>query len=141
MLLLQDEYRQQLIKLDNDIEALYARLTPLKIQEDYVTFEKKLKEHLEEYGKSILLKKKYWRDKNAFGEGRAYRWNQEKKYPKKNLNKNRDYLSDTPSNSSSSVSSLTDYQFQKRKGSFSKQNEIEGHVQQVNKNVPQKHSH
>lgn len=56
-----------------------------------------------------------------------------KKYPKNNFNKNRDYLSDTPSNSSSSVSSLTDHQFQKREGPFSKQNETEGHVQQVNK--------
>lgn len=33
--------------------------------------EKKPKEHLEAFSKSILIKKekKYWRDKNAFGEG------------------------------------------------------------------------
>lgn len=57
MLLLQDEYRQQLIKLDIDIGALYARLTPLTTHEDYAKFEQNLKEHLEEYGESILLKK------------------------------------------------------------------------------------
>lgn len=58
MLLLQDEYRQHLPKLHTDIGALYVRLTPFKTHEDYVECEKKLKEHLEEYGKSILLKKK-----------------------------------------------------------------------------------
>lgn len=40
-----------------DIRTLYARLTPLKTHEDYTKFETKLKEQLEEYGKSILQKK------------------------------------------------------------------------------------
>lgn len=69
-------------------------------------------------------------------EGRAYtgRWNQEKSIKKKNQNnKNKDYLSDTPSNSSSLASSLMDRQFRKRKGPFSKQNEIEGRLQQAKK--------
>lgn len=56
MLLLQDEYHQ-LVKLDTDFGAVYARLTLLKTPEDYAKFEKKLKQHLEEYGKSILQKK------------------------------------------------------------------------------------
>lgn len=40
MQLLQNEYKQQLNVLDTDIDSLYARLSPLKTQEDYVELEK-----------------------------------------------------------------------------------------------------
>lgn len=75
MMLLQNEYRQQLNSVDTEIGALYARLIPLKVHEDYIVLEGKLREHLKEFSKTILQKKekKYWRDKNAFGENRAYR--------------------------------------------------------------------
>lgn len=98
-----------------EIGSSYAWLTPLKNHEEHAVLEKKLKEHLEAFGKLILIKKekKYRRDKNAFGEGWAYKWNQDKKFTKNNyktsnqdnVNKINDYSSDTPSNSSSSVSS------------------------------------
>lgn len=86
MLLLQNEYRQQLETMDIEIGSLYAWLSPLKNHEEYAVLEEKLKEHLEIFGKTILIKKEkqYWRDKNAFGEGRAYKWNQDKKFNKKN---------------------------------------------------------
>lgn len=94
-------------------------------------WKKKLKEHLEAFGKSILIKKekKYWSDKNAFRHGRAYNWNQDKKIYKKN----HDYSSNTPSNSSSSASSHTGRLFGKIKGPFPKQHEMEGEIQQKNK--------
>lgn len=77
MLLLQNEYKQQLDNMNTEIKALYDRLSPLKTHEEYANYEKKLKDHLETFGKTILIKKekKYWRDKNAFREGRAYKWN------------------------------------------------------------------
>lgn len=67
--------------MDIEIGSLYAQLIPLKAHEDYANLEKKLKELLEIFGKQTLIKKekKYWRDKNAFSEGRAYKWNTDKK--------------------------------------------------------------
>lgn len=87
MLLLQNEYRQQLEGMDVEISTLYAWLSPLKKHEEYAAHEKKLKEHLEIFGKAILIKKekKYWRDKNAFGEGRASKWNIDKKNSKRKI--------------------------------------------------------
>lgn len=82
MLLLQDEYKQQLSTLHIEIGALYARLVPLKTHEDYSSLEVKLREHLKEFSKAILQKKekKYWRDKNAFGENGAYKWHQDRHF-------------------------------------------------------------
>lgn len=137
MILLQNEYRQQLMSLDIEINSLYAQLAPLKTHKEYEHFEKNLKEHLESFSKAILIKKekKYWRDKNVFCEGRAYKWNQDKKFRNNKMsNKNKkgmienvngpnDYSSDTPSNSSSSVSSHTCRLFgEKRKGLSPRQN-------------------
>lgn len=122
--------------------ALYARLIPLKTHEDYTGLEEKLREHLRTFSKAILQKKekKFWRDKNAFGENRAYRWHQNrtpKNKGKKVTNKtNKDKNgnnSDTPSNSSSSASSHTDHTLRKRKGPFARQQEMEGELQQINK--------
>lgn len=131
-MLLQNEYRQQLNTLDTDIGALYA------------CFEVKLREHLQEFSKIILQKKenKYWRDKNAFGKNQAYRWHQDKNFRNKtkkfsrNQDTKNDYNSDTPSNTSSSASSYVDRpsSLRKRKGPFAKQRDIEGELQQVNKN-------
>lgn len=77
-MLLQNEYKIQLTKLNSEIiDQLYARLSPLN-----TTCEKNLKEHLEGFSKAILIRKekKYWRDKNAFSEGHAYNWNQERTF-------------------------------------------------------------
>lgn len=142
MMLLQDEYRLQLNNLDTEIDALYARLTPLKTHEDYLTLEEKLREHLKTSSKVILQKKdkKFWRDKNAFRENRAYRWHQNKdfrnkttKKSSKNKGEKSDYSSDTNSNASSSASSLTDRFVRKRKGLFAKTQEMEGELQQIHK--------
>lgn len=58
MLLLQNEYRQQLESMNAEISILYNRLAPLKQHEEYVVYEKKLKDHLETFGKAILLQKR-----------------------------------------------------------------------------------
>lgn len=143
MLLLQNEYQQQLRGMDMEIQTLYTRLSALKKHEQYTVYEKKLKEHLEIFSKNILIKKekKYWRDKNAFGEGRAYKWNtnsqirKSSRFPKQNnINQTNDYLSDTPSNNSSSSASSQAGKFRgKRKGPFPKQTDMEGEIQQTHK--------
>lgn len=142
MMLLQDEYRLQLNNLDTEIDALYIRLTPLKTHEDYSTLEEKLREHLKNSSKAILQKKdkKFWRDKNAFGENRAYRWHQKKDFRNrtskkfsKNKGEKNDYSSDTNSNASSSASSFTDRSTRKRKGPFAKTQEMDGEQQQIHK--------
>lgn len=140
MLLLQEKYKLQLNTLDTEISALYARLIPLKVHKDYTGLKEKLREHLRTFSMAILQKKekKFWRDKNAFGENRAYRWHQNRtsknkdKKPTRNQDKN-GYNSDTLSNTSFSASSNIDRTLRKRKGPFARQQEMEGELQQINK--------
>lgn len=80
-MLLQNEYKLQLNTLDIEIDSLYARLIQLKTYKDYSSLEIKLRDHLKEFGKTILQKKKKknWRDKNDFSKNRAYKWSQNNK--------------------------------------------------------------
>lgn len=76
--------------MDNKIDKIEQAIVPLKEHALYQDLEKKLKEDLANFNKSTLLIKgeKYWRDKNAFHEGKGYKRNnigiKRKPYPQKN---------------------------------------------------------
>lgn len=108
MKLLITEYQKRSNVLDGDIQTICLKLQLLQTHKIYMDKELKLKKHLEDFNKDILIKKesKLSRDRCAFEENRAYKWNQ---LQPKNFNRfrnRRDHYS-AISNSSSSVSSVS----------------------------------
>lgn len=108
MELLITEYEKWSSTLDGDIHNICLKLQPLQTHKTFADRESKLKIHLEDFNKDILTKKesKFSRDRCAFEDNRAYKWNQQQP---KNYNKfrNRKDHYYAISNSSSSVSSVS----------------------------------
>ncbi|XP_077325619.1 uncharacterized protein LOC143960693 [Lithobates pipiens] len=77
MVILTKEYTRQIALLDKEICILEKALQPFASHALFVESRTKLRADLSFHNKSILGKKeaKYWRDKFAFSEGRAYKWN------------------------------------------------------------------
>lgn len=125
MRLLQEEYRRQILTIDEDVKLIYVQLTPLKDLPLYSEQEKSLKENLEEHSKNILRKKekKYWRDKNAFTQGRAYKWNNYRRQPRNKTQSGGKY-NERPGNyssdSSASQTSGAEQPSTRRRGPFQK---------------------
>lgn len=87
MEILIEEYKKRSNILDSDIVILCNKLQQLKTQRSLTNKEDRLKTHLETFNKDVLIKKrqKLIRDRNAFKDGRAYRWTQNR------TNQNRNY--------------------------------------------------
>lgn len=90
MSILTREYTKQIAVLDKEISILELVLVPFKDHALYSKLQIKLKEHLLVFNKNILQKieTKFWRDKTAFSEGRAYKWVSNSTFLKK---QSRDY--------------------------------------------------
>lgn len=89
MKILMDEYRKRSGISDIDITNICGRLQQQKKQKPITNKEEKLKLHLEAFNRHILIKKgqKFCRDKNAFKDGKTYKWTQNKHiYNKRNPN-------------------------------------------------------
>lgn len=81
MSLLTEEYKKRLLDIVRNIEDLYSKLNTFNTHPSFSELNEKLKIHIEGYNKNILAKKvsKFLRDKQAFHEGRAYKWHQQTK--------------------------------------------------------------
>lgn len=76
MQLLVEEYRARTPTLEKDIDHIYSKLQPFKSLSAFKDQEKRIKNHLDQVTVDILRKKKFWRDKMAFEQGKAYKWQQ-----------------------------------------------------------------
>lgn len=110
MSLLIDEYQRKLIDIEKELERLNKQLIGFKDHALFEQYDRNLNEHLEHYNKEILIKKdkKFFRDRVAFQESKAYNWKTvtTNRNTKRHAN-NADMLSET-----SSISSVSS------KGSF-----------------------
>lgn len=77
MAILVREYNKQIALLDLEIGHIEVALRPFTQHALYLELQVNLRDGLSTYNRGILQKKesKFWRDKTAFSEGRAYRWN------------------------------------------------------------------
>ena len=77
MNILSREYSRQIAILDTEICTLETLLSPHKKSDVYIKLQATLETNLLSFNKNILQDKetKFWRDKSAFSEERAYRWN------------------------------------------------------------------
>lgn len=76
MLLLIDEYAKRIVDIDGKLEKLQNQMSLLRTHVSFSESEERLKRHLEQFNKDILIKKdkKLQRDRKAFEDGRAYKW-------------------------------------------------------------------
>lgn len=67
-----------MIDLDGKLEKIQNQMIPLQTHMLFIEFEEKLKDHLEQFNKDILIKKdkKFQRDKRAFEDGTPTNGNQ-----------------------------------------------------------------
>ncbi|XP_040191614.1 uncharacterized protein LOC120937137 [Rana temporaria] len=77
MNILSREYTRQIAVVDTEIGTLEALLSPHKKHDAYIKLQTMLETNLLSFNKNILQDKevKFWRDKSAFSEERAYKWN------------------------------------------------------------------
>lgn len=78
MKLLIEEYQKRIVNLEKDIENVYTKLDSFKDLPTYNEHEEGIKTHIDQMVKELIATKerKFWRDKTAFREGIAYRWQQ-----------------------------------------------------------------
>lgn len=104
MAILSREYNKQITLLDTVITNLEQALILYAQHTLFSELQATLKDNLSVFNKGILQNKEiqFWRDKSAFSEGRAYRWNnhlaQSKYYPRRESknNKSKTSKSKTP---------------------------------------------
>lgn len=76
MSLLINEYQKCIKGLVEKLEKIQIQMLSLKTHPSYAESEEKLKCHLEQFNKNILIKKskKLQRDRKAFEDGKEYKW-------------------------------------------------------------------
>lgn len=76
LLISKNQSEKRLNYLDAKIEKIQKQITPLQTHNLFPDFEVQLKNHLVNFYKDILIRKdkKFQRDKRAFQEGKAYKW-------------------------------------------------------------------
>lgn len=114
MNLLIEEYKKRLIDIDRNIDKLYSQINTLNTHPSFPELNEKLKAHIEAFNRDILAKKenKFLRDKQAFQEGRAYKWHQQSNTRNRQSRyKQNDYQSDA--SDTSSVASNVSHSFPK----------------------------
>lgn len=110
MKLLMEEYSTRVSMLNLDIDNIYTQLKPCEGLEGYKAHEENIKIRLDLLASSTLLAKeqKFWRDKIAFKEAKAYHWHKTSNlHTSQKFNKKRDMGGNRGSNISlnSSLSS------------------------------------
>lgn len=73
MAILTQEYNEQMILLDTEINNIEVALRPFLQHTLYLELQANLQGDLSAYNRGVLLKKesKFWRDQTAFSEGQA----------------------------------------------------------------------
>lgn len=73
-----EEYQKRITSLEKYIDIIYAKLEPFKELLNFREQEEAIKTHIDQMVRELITTKerKFWRDKTAFREGKAYRWQQ-----------------------------------------------------------------
>lgn len=127
MNLLIEEYKRRLIDIDRNIDKLYSQINTLNTHPSFPELNEKLKAHIEAFNRDILAKKenKFLRDKQAFQEGRAYKWRQQTNTRNRQRRyKQNDYQSDA--SDTSSVASSVSHSFPKINNTKKQKRQIDG---------------